>query len=101
MTDKLNTNAHLLQTTVIKSVFGYEIEKLDSGFLINKMDLHLNAEGFEKCGSNITKRVGISNADSLETEMNKVISNHISLKDNLYFNNKSKVRIKLSIEVIP
>jgi hypothetical protein len=45
-----------------KSVFKYEIEKLDSG-LVNKM-IMLN-DGYEN-GHNIKNRVGISNIDTLE-----------------------------------
>lgn len=89
----------LNETAVSKSVFKYEIEKLDSGFLVNKMDIMLN-EGYEKCGHNIKSRVGISNIDTLETQMNKVISNHMELKDNLYFKGNNKVIIKLSVEVL-
>jgi hypothetical protein len=101
--EKINVNKpqdpKCVQTSVSKSVFKYEIEKLDSGFLVNKMDIMLN-DGYEKCGHNIKNRVGISNIDTLEIQMNKVISNHMELKDNLYFKANNKVIIKLSVEVL-
>ena len=64
----------------------YEIERLDSGFLVTK---------------NENLRVGISTLENLEKEISIIFSNQISLRDNLFYIKNSKVRIKISVEVIP
>lgn len=73
------------KTDVNKSVFNYEIERLDSGFLITK---------------NENQRVGISNIDNLENEIKNVLSNNADVKDNLYFKGNKKVIITIVVEVI-
>lgn len=99
----MNTNKtqaeQLPQVAVKKSVFKYEIERLDSGFLVNKMDIMLN-DSHEKCGHKIINRVGVSNIETLEKEINNLLSKHTALREDFYFKNKSKIVIKLSVDVM-
>lgn len=86
----MNTNKDQVpqsdKTDFSKSVYNYEIEKLDSGYLVTK---------------NEKVRVGISNADNLENEMKNVLSYNANLKEYLCFMKNTKVKITISVEVIP
>jgi hypothetical protein len=74
----------------LKQTFNYEIERLDSGYIVNKLD----CETFK-----VNERIALTNADTLETQMNKVIENNLDLKSHLYLKKHSKVKIRLFIEV--
>lgn len=64
----------------------YEIEKLDTGFLVTKDQ---------------NTRVGISNIEYLEKEIEKSISNQMNLKDHLYYRDIVKgMKITIEIETI-